>query len=620
MLASKQPPLLEVTDLRVTYGARREPVTALGGVSLRIETGESLALVGGSGSGKSTLAGAIIGGLNGNARTSGSIRFGGRELVGLNARAWREVRGRGIALIPQEPAAALNPCLRVGTQLREVAIVHRRLTAALANEQARDALAAVRLPDPQRMMAAYPHELSIGQRQRVVIALALIARPSLLLLDEPTTALDVTVAAEVVRLLRSLQRSLSLSLLCISHDLGLVRDLGGRMAVMEAGRIVEDGPVDRLLGQPRHPSTRRLIEAAPSPLDRRARRRPPEIAAPPILRVRELSKRYVPSKLAGWFGRRHGGVTANQRISFDARPAETIAIVGESGCGKSTLARILIGLETASRGEVVFDGSDLANVDVGARTPQQRAGMQMIFQNPGDTLNPRRRVGKQLARAVRKLTAAAPGGRLPIGERVERLLGAVQLASDLGQRLPRELSGGQKQRIAIARALAGRPGLMLADEPFSALDVPVATAIAGVLERIQTKTGMTFLLISHDLAGVRQVADRVMVLYLGRIVELGTADQVYEAPYHPYTEALLSATPVVDPRVDKRDVAIEGMPGSQLTTTAGCPFAPRCPRRLGEICDREFPPPHVVAPGHRIFCHLPIAELARAGPVFSRRA
>ena len=678
-------PLLEIAGLGVAYRTRRGEAHAVTGFDLRIAAGEAVGLVGESGCGKSTVAFAIMRHLGANGRiTGGAIRFLGRDLLRLDDREMRRLRGAEIAMVYQEATGSLNPTMTVGRQLAEVPIWHEGVDAREARARALALLAEVQLPDPERIYASYPHELSGGQQQRVVIAMALLGAPRLLLLDEPTTALDVTVEAAIVDLVKDLAARRGMALLFISHDLGLVERVCDRIAVMYAGEIVEEAKTERIFRAPRHPYTRALLRAlplagsdrrrkplepipgsVPSPLAwptgcRFAPRCPHHLADicdahPPllepdsghrvrcprhadiprseerqtaplpepaigasVLEVRGLSKSFLLSRGGGVLGRFARGrrrVQANVALDLDARQGETVAIVGESGSGKSTFARILLGLETADSGAVRFEGRDLAQLPVRGRPRELLARLQMVFQNPFDTLNPSQRVGRQILRALAR--TGGGGSRRELRRRALALLRAVQLAPDIYDRRPAQLSGGQKQRVAIARAFAGEPALVVADEPTSALDVSVQAAIVRLLADIQLRNRTTLLFISHDLALVRHLADRVVVLYLGRVVEAGPVARVFDPPYHPYTEALLSAAPVPGTGRRARRIILEGDMPSPSDPPSGCPFHPRCHRRLGAICRRESPPLRRLGGGHVLRCHLSPEELARMRPVFA---
>jgi peptide/nickel transport system ATP-binding protein len=594
--------LLQLEDVRIEYPTRHGPVVAVRGVSLSLAPGEALGLVGESGCGKSTLAGAVLAAVPGRGRiTGGRVLVDGEDVARMPRAALRQLRGGTVGLVSQDATAALNPAFRVGDQLVETLRSHHPVSRARAAAQALAMLAEVGLPDPARVMQAYPHRLSGGQQQRVVIAMALLPRPRLLLLDEPTTALDVTVEAGIVDLLRRLAASHGTAqgpgMLFITHNLGLVAQLCTRVAVMYAGEVVEQGRVDTVFAAPTHPYTRALLAAIPRP----DVARPPRQGAPPapLLAVDDLDKTYaLPRGLS---------IRANRGLRFGVRCGRTLAIVGESGCGKSTFARTLMGLEAATAGSIRFDGTELAKLPAERRPPKLLRALQMVFQNPDETLNPAYSVGRQIARAVRLLDRG--GGA--VQPRLDALLAATRLAPALAASRPRQLSGGQKQRVAIARAFAGQPALVVADEPVSALDVSVQAAVTRLLLDMQQEHGTALLVISHDLGFVRAVADEVAVMYLGEVMEGGSANQVFAPPYHPYTEALLAAT-----HAATRKVLLSGDLPSALHPPAGCPFHTRCHRRIGAVCDTDRPPERITADGHRILCHIPLDALARVPSVF----
>jgi peptide/nickel transport system ATP-binding protein len=681
-------PLLAIENLSISFFTRAAEIPAVMNFSASVAPGEALGLVGESGCGKSTVALAIMRDLGRNGRiTAGSIRFKGRDLVTLSEPELRKIRGSEIAMIYQEPMASLNPAMKVANQLMEVPMIHAGASAADARAQALRVVEAVRLPDPRRILDSYPHQLSGGQQQRIVIAMALMSQPSLLILDEPTTALDVTVEAGIVQLVKDLGREFGTSMLFISHNLGLVLETCDRLCVMYSGEAVETGPIAEVFDEMRHPYTQGLFRALPLPGADRTRHplvpipgqfplpheRPPgcnfgprcsyfvagrcdardipmepvtpthgtrcirwdeiDWAAPPaasiaaarapigevVLSVDGLRKYYQVGSNA-LFGGDTRVVKANESITFDAREAETLAIVGESGCGKSTLAKVLLGLETATAGTVTIGGA-LGRTDIGSTAVESRqtrtvASLQMVFQNPFDTLNPSTSIGGQIVRALEKFGVGTTDAERR--SRMFELLDLVRLPRAFAARMPRQLSGGQKQRIGIARAFAGAPAVVVADEPVSALDVSVQAAVTELLADIQRTHRTTLLFISHDLGIVRYLSDRVMVMYLGHVVEIGTTAQVFEPPYHPYTEALLSAVPIADTRVEKEHIVLEGDIPSALDPPPGCPFQTRCPRKHqvhGDLCETVLPPFRRLAPGHRSLCHLPDEVLAEMRPV-----
>ncbi len=680
-------PVLECRNVSISYYTRAGEVPAVYDFNLTVNPGEAVGIVGESGCGKSTVALAIMQymGKNG-AVTGGEIRFMGRDMRSMSAEELRDIRGSRISMIYQEPMASLNPSMLVGEQLNEVTMIHEGLDTATAAVRSMEMLDAVRLPDPRRIMESYPHQLSGGQQQRVVIAMALLSNPQLLLLDEPTTALDVTVEAGVVELIKDIAKRFGTSMIYISHNLGLILETCDRICVMYSGQSVELGSVKQVFDQMRHPYTRGLFASIPLPgTDRFShplvpirgqlplpRERPlgctfgprcdffteeicsrpqhmedvtgdpghevrcaryaaidwdthkpkgvtsePLTPGKPVLQIRGMKKYYEigDNSLAALFS---GGnvryVKANEKLDFEAREAETVAIVGESGCGKSTFAKVLMGLEAATDGEVIINGVDVARMPVKKRPTGLVSSLQMVFQNPFETLNPSHSVGAQIGRVLKKFGVAKTPEE--IEAKTYELLDLVKLPREFALRKPRQLSGGQKQRIGIARAFGGNASVVVADEPVSALDVSVQAAVTGLLTDIQRAKRTTMVFISHDLSVVRYLADRIVVMYLGRIMEQGTTDQVFAPPYHPYTEALLSAVPIADTSVEKKHIVLKGELPSPMNPPPGCPFQTRCPRKIGEICETELPPVQGLAPGHSIMCHLPKEELRKMEPVF----
>jgi peptide/nickel transport system ATP-binding protein len=676
-------PVLEIEHLSISYFTRAGEVPAVIDFSLTVGAGEAVGVVGESGCGKSTVAMAVMQYLGGNGRiVGGSIKFRGRDMTKMSQEELRQLRGSQISMVYQEPMAALNPSMTIGEQLAEVPLYHEaNCTPEEARERAAEMLAKVGLPDPQRVMKSYPHQISGGQQQRVVIAMALLPKPALLLLDEPTTALDVTVEAGIVDLIAEISRTTGTSMIYISHNLGLILQTCSRVCVMYSGEAVETGPVREVFLAPRHPYTQGLFGCIPSPLKDKTERpllpmrgqlplpyerpvgcnfaprcdhavagrcdvrdipmetvdaaagqevrcirwdeipavspfaggvgeAPSAIQQSDVLVVDRMQKYYplIDRSLAALVG---GGsvryVKANEGLTFVARRGETVAIVGESGCGKSTFAKVLMGLETSTGGELALDGEEIGGVTVQKRRRDQVSSLQMVFQNANDTLNPSMTIGAQIGRVIKRFGVEQDARK--VEERVLQLLDLVKLPRAFALRKPRQLSGGQKQRIGIARAFAGNPKIVVADEPVSALDVSVQAAITKLLLEIQRDNGTTLLFISHDLGVVRYLADRVIVMYLGRIMEQGTTKEVFEPPYHPYTEALLSAVPVADPNVERERIILEGTLPSALNPPKGCPFSTRCHRKVGAICDEVVPPDQLTASGHHILCHIPLAEL-----------
>ncbi|WP_209427615.1 ABC transporter ATP-binding protein [Pararhodobacter sp. SW119] len=681
-------PILEITNLSISFFTRLREIPAVMDFSCTVLPGEAMGLVGESGCGKSTGALAVMRdlGVNGHI-VGGSIRFKGRDLTNMGDADLRKLRGSEIAMIYQEPMASLNPAMKVGQQMMEVPIIHQDMPKTEARALARQLVADVRLPDPDRILDAYPHQLSGGQQQRIVIAMALMSKPALLILDEPTTALDVTVEAGIVELVRELGQKYGTSMLFISHNLGLVREVCDRITVMYSGEAVETGAINDVFNRMRHPYTQALFRAIPLPgankNDRPLRaipgnfplphERPPgcnfgprcdyfvegrcnatdiamapvsgdsrhdsrclrfneiDWAAPPpieakhdrgeigevVLRMDDVRKYYQVAASSLFSGGDTKVVKANETLSFDAREGETLAIVGESGCGKSTFAKVLMGLETATSGKIMLFDENVQSTPIEHRNTDTVSSLQMVFQNPFDTLNPSMSVGRQIIRALEIFRVGSSDSERR--QRMLELLDLVKLPREFADRMPRQLSGGQKQRVGIARAFAGNAKVVVADEPVSALDVSVQAAVTELLMDIQRKNGTTLLFISHDLSIVRYLSDRVMVMYLGHVVELGTTDQVFNPPYHPYTEALLSAVPVADTRVEKERIVLEGDIPSAMNPPPGCPFQTRCRWKSkvpGNLCEIEVPPMRDLGDGHQAKCHLSDMILADMKPVF----
>jgi peptide/nickel transport system ATP-binding protein len=522
--------LLEVRDLSVRFHTARGPVQAVDGVSWHLDRGETLAILGESGSGKSVSSSAIMNLIDcpPGEITSGEIWFDGQNLLRLDDEARRTLNGKRIAMIFQDPLSHLNPVYTVGWQIAETVTAHGR-PAEEAWHRARELVARVGIPDPEAALRKYPHQFSGGQRQRLMIAMALALKPDVLIADEPTTALDVTVQAEVLTLLEELQEETGMGLVLITHDLGVVAEVADRVVVMERGRIVETGTPQAIYHDPQHPYTRKLVAAAPG----KGAMRDPLAGEAPILSCRDLAKSY-------------GGFEALKGVDFDLIKGETLAVVGESGSGKSTIARLILRLEEATRGQALWHGQDLLR-----KSPREMAAvrrqMQMVFQDPTQSLNPRMSVQQIVSEAW----AIHPGvlERRLWRDRVVELLEQVGLSADHLERYPHQFSGGQRQRIAIARALALAPEMIICDEAVSALDVSIQAQVIDLLGDLRDRLGIAFIFIAHDLPLVRDFADRVLVMQAGRIVEQGPTRRIFEAPAEPYTQRLLAAGLDPDPEV-----------------------------------------------------------------------
>jgi peptide/nickel transport system ATP-binding protein len=535
--------LLSVRDLRVTFATEGGRVQAVDGVSFELAPGEVLAIVGESGSGKSVTAQTIIGLTRSpNAEIEGSIRLGGAELIGASDAELRKVRGARIAMVFQDPMTSFNPVYRIGAQLVEAMRAHQPETSHDdARRRAVELLDSVGLSDAERQVDRYPHELSGGMRQRAMIAMALTLEPEVLIADEPTTALDVTIQAQILELLRRLNRERGLATILITHDFGVVAELADRVLVMHHGKIVERGDLDRVFYSPDDPYTRKLLGAVVR-LDQAPPLRPSK-GEQPLLEVTDLVKHF-PVKRGMLIDREVDRVRAVDGVSFSVAKGETLGLVGESGSGKSTLSRTALQLLAPTSGSVRFEGREIAGLSRRQMRPL-RADMQMVFQDPYASLNPRKRIGQIVGEPLR-VQGRASGAELR-GE-VQELLERVGLSTAHYQRYPHEFSGGQRQRVGIARALALRPKLIVADEPVSALDVSIRAQILDLLSDLQEEFGLTYVFVAHDIGVVRHVSDRIAVMHDGKIVEQGPADQVCERPTDAYTRTLLAAVPVPDPR------------------------------------------------------------------------
>jgi glutathione transport system ATP-binding protein len=622
-------PVLGVESLTVEFATTERVVNAVRNLSFEIGRGETVAVVGESGSGKSVTALSIMRLVEhgGGRIVEGSLPFerpdGGRvDLARVDASTLRRIRGAEIAMIFQEPMTSLNPVFPVGDQIAESIRLHQGRDAAAARAEALRMLEQVRIPEARSVLDRYPHQLSGGMRQRVMIAMALSCRPALLIADEPTTALDVTIQAQILTLIRLLQDEMRMAVMFITHDMGVVAEVADRVVVMYRGEKVEEGPVERIFAAPSHPYTRALLAAVPklgalkgedaprkfpsralevpppkgeapaateppavpdASSAEQARIRPDRRAGTPLLRVRRLTTRF--DIRSGFFSRVHRRVHAVEQVSFDLAAGETLALVGESGCGKSTTGRSLLRLVDIAGGSVEFEGREITRLPDDAMRPVRR-DIQMIFQDPFASLDPRLTVGYSIAEPL-YVHGVARGREAE--ERVAWLLEHVGLARDHARRYPHEFSGGQRQRIAIARALALNPRIIVADEAVSALDVSIQAQIVNLLLDLQAELGVSYLFISHDMAVVERVSHRVAVMYLGQIVEIGPRRAIFEDPRHPYTRRLMSAVPVADPARRHRERALSSEE------------IPSPVRAVGD--EPQVVPLAEVAPGHFVATH-----------------
>jgi peptide/nickel transport system ATP-binding protein len=667
---SRPGPLLEVTGLTISIPTETGTIEAVRGVSFTLRAGETIGIVGESGSGKTMLALSVLGLLPGAARVTGSVRLDGTEILASTPAQWQGIRGTRVAMVFQDPMTALNPMYTVGWQVAECVRLHRRVSKAAAWQRAVEVLGLVGLPEPAQLARRFPHELSGGMRQRVVIAIAIANEPDLLIADEPTTALDVTVQAQILDTLRSIRQETGAALILISHDLGVVAGVADQVLVMYAGKAVEVGRADDVFADPRMPYTAGLLASLPD-LDQRSERlasiggsppsgtgygpgcafaprcpaaapacaRQPELvtvgtghvaachfAARPddgtgapamnwgqartagpaaaghtadgdvILSARNLTKHF---RVRGARFRSVATVQALSGVDLDLRAGRCLALVGESGCGKSTLARLLLRLEDPTSGSITLNGRELTGLGDAQLRPI-RPQIQMVFQDPYSSLNPRLSVGEIVGEP---LTVHHVGDKDRL---VRELLASVGLDPAAGVRFPGEFSGGQRQRIGIARALALEPQTLVLDEPVSALDVSIQASVLNLLRDLQRSRNMAYLFIAHDLAVVRQVADEVAVMYLGRIVEQGPADEIYRRPAHPYTTALLSAVPIPDPPRERsrQRILLRGEVPSPVNPPSGCRFRTRC-WKADDRCASEVPPLRELPGGHQVACHYP---------------
>ena len=589
--------VLELDRLTVEFATAGGRVSAAADVTLSVARGECLGIVGESGAGKSQLFLAVMGLLAANGRARGSARFAGTELIGLPAATLDRVRGSSIGMVFQDPMTSLTPHLTVGEQVAEVMMRHLRLGRAAARARALELLARVQLTDPARRMDQYPYELSGGMRQRVMIAIALCCGPQLLIADEPTTALDVTVQAQILALLADLKRERSMAMVLITHDMGAVAGVADRVTVMRAGRVLETASVAAILKSPRDPYTRELVRAS-APATAAGTAAPAASSATPALVVSGVSVEFPVRR--GWL-EPTARLSALSGVGFELAAGAALGVVGESGGGKSTLARAVLALLRPVSGKVVWMGRELLALPESELRPLRRE-LQIVFQDPVGALDPRMTLGEIVGEPL--LVHAAELGPAARAERVAAMLRRVELGAELAARYPHELSGGQCQRAGIARAMILGPRLLVCDEPLSALDGPTQREIMTLLEGLQRECGMSVLFVSHNLALVRRLCARVLVLYLGHMMELGHSASLFARPRHPYTRELLAAVPVADPDVQPARLARTrpGEPPSPLAPPSGCVYRTRCPHALA-LCAERVPEWEESGGGDRIACH-----------------
>ena len=673
-------PLLQIKDLHTDIEIRSGVVRALSGVDLHVNPGETLGIVGESGSGKTMTALSLMGLLpQGGKVSSGSIILDGQDLTQLPLKEKRKLRGTKVGMIFQDPLTSLNPTMKIGLQVCEPLRVHEGLSKKEALERAVEILKRVGMPRPEVVINNYPHQLSGGMRQRVMIAMALVCKPRILIADEPTTALDVTTQMQILDLIDELRDEYKMGVILITHDLGVVAGHTDRVAVMYAGRIVETAPTKTLFTEPKHRYTSSLMAALPEralaagtklfsipgappsltnlPVGCRFAARclwatdecragypdlsgdethtfscfhpvqegdespavlqgkldsnktdgaaadVPQISHETLLDVKEASREYE-SAGSGFFKREKGVVSAVDRVSITVKKGETYGLVGESGCGKSTVGRLIAGLEPPSGGAIELDGRDLATLK-GRDAVRIHRDVQMMFQDSYAAMDPRMRIDQILAEPM---SIQKTGNARQIAERIMEILEQVGLTEEILDRYPHEFSGGQLQRIGFARSLTLAPDLIVADEPVSALDVSVQAQVLNLMKDLQQELGLSYLFISHDLAVVQYMADRIGVMYLGRIVEEGPASEVVKNPKHPYTKALIDSIPVPDPEFkhDENAIKLTGEPPSAINPPEGCRFRPRCPF-AGEECKVQ---PKLTDETHRVACHHPLLQLS----------
>ena len=600
--------LFEARDMSVSFATRDGRVDAVKNISFHIEKGECLGIVGESGSGKSQTFMAAMGLLADNGTATGSMTFMGTELLGIGTGSHNKIRGEKMAMIFQDPLTALTPHLRIGDQMREVLSFHKNMGGAAADRLCLDWLNRVQIPEAKRRLTQFPHELSGGMRQRVMIAMAMLCDPELLIADEPTTALDVTVQAEILDLMANLQKEQNTAIALITHDMGVVARMCDRIQVMRLGEYVEEGTVENIFYAPQHDYTRMLLDAMPRIDDPSKTSRQVEPYAlddrdPNFLVVDDVKVHFPISVSEGIFPRKVQ-LKAVDGVSFTLYPGETLGIVGESGCGKSTLARAVLQLIPPTMGTVTWLGAPLTGISRSALNKKRR-DFQIVFQDPLASLDPRMTISASIMEPLQSFKPEM--SRKDMKLEVAAMMEKVGLAQNMINRYPHELSGGQNQRVGIARAMICRPKLIVCDEAVSALDVSIQAQILKLLLDLQKEFGVSMMFISHDLSVVREISHRILVLYLGRIVELADRDAIYDRPMHPYTKALISAVPIPDPKVERirQRIKLAGELPSPLDPGAALRFLPSKRSEDGTYTPKLLQP----EPGHFVAEHDPIEQL-----------
>lgn len=666
--------ILQIDSLSVEFELEDRKIRALRDVSLDIKRGEILGIAGESGSGKSTLALATLRYLDANGTiTEGDIKFDGESLLDKSEGELRALSGSQIAHVAQNPATALNPSMRIGKQIRETIQVHQDISEDdRLNELVQESLTQVNIPDPENAAKSYPHELSGGMQQRALVAMALACNPDLLILDEPTTGLDVTTQAKILDLIDGLIKEQDIGIMLITHNLGVIAQTADRINILYAGEIMERGPVDEVFKNPANPYTQGLLATTPtieeekhlkpisgqiptvtespsgcifanrcefsesacrsssiemetvgSSHETRCRRWETVIQQPiqsdireqehreqgeQLIKIKDLEKYYGKSSITDRFFGADDPVKAVNGVSLEIHEGEAVGLVGESGCGKSTLGRSLLRLEDLTGGTITYGGDEISSFSK-SEMQEFRSECQILFQNPESSLNPKKSIYKLLERPLKIFTDKDKQQR---ENRIAELLSQVNLTTDLASKYPHELSGGQQQRAAIAQVFAAEPSFVVLDEPVSSLDVSVQASILNLLEELREEYNTSYLLISHDLSVVKSLCDRISVMYLGELVETGTVDDVFNPPFHPYTRSLLSSIPAIDPQREFKNIELDGDVPSPRDPPSGCSFHTRCPQKIGEICEREDPALETApqsARNHCISCHLDDEEM-----------